>query len=166
MKNCPCGSDKKLADCCARIHADESLAVNAEQLMRARYTAFVINNIDFVVNSYHTSCNAHLERDEIASAAEIDWLELQIINSSKTIDDTAFVEFKAWYMEDGQLQLLHERSRFLKEAVGEQKYWRYIDGTFAEQTQRSTEPVAATKTGRNDPCPCNSGKKYKKCCGK
>ncbi len=22
------------------------------------------------------------------------------------------------------------------------------------------------KTGRNDPCPCGSGKKYKKCCGK
>jgi uncharacterized protein YecA (UPF0149 family) len=22
-----------------------------------------------------------------------------------------------------------------------------------------------TKTGRNDPCPCGSGKKYKKCCG-
>lgn len=25
--------------------------------------------------------------------------------------------------------------------------------------------VAAPKVGRNDPCPCNSGKKYKKCCG-
>ncbi len=28
------------------------------------------------------------------------------------------------------------------------------------------EPVKSDKTGRNDPCPCGSGKKYKKCCGK
>jgi preprotein translocase subunit SecA len=26
--------------------------------------------------------------------------------------------------------------------------------------------VAGTKVGRNDPCPCGSGKKYKKCCGR
>ena len=166
MKNCPCGSEKTLADCCALIHADESLAVNAEQLMRARYTAFVINNIDFVINSYHSSCNAHLERDEIASAAEIDWLKLQIINSSKALDETAFVEFKAWYMEDGQLQLMHERSRFLKERAGEQRVWRYIDGVFPDKKQQVSGPVTVTKVGRNDPCPCNSGKKHKKCCAK
>ena len=29
------------------------------------------------------------------------------------------------------------------------------------------EPIHAEKTvGRNDPCPCGSGKKYKKCCGR
>jgi preprotein translocase subunit SecA len=27
------------------------------------------------------------------------------------------------------------------------------------------EPVTVEKIGRNDPCPCGSGKKYKKCCG-
>jgi uncharacterized protein len=27
------------------------------------------------------------------------------------------------------------------------------------------EPVRSTKVGRNEPCPCGSGKKYKKCCG-
>jgi len=26
-------------------------------------------------------------------------------------------------------------------------------------------PAAANKVGRNDPCPCGSGKKFKKCCG-
>lgn len=29
-----------------------------------------------------------------------------------------------------------------------------------------TKPVTAKKIGRNDPCPCGSGKKYKKCCGR
>ena len=165
MKNCPCGSGKTLAACCALIHADESLAVAAAQLMRARYTAFVTANIDFVLRTYHSRCNSHSERDEIAVAAEIDWIKLQIMDSPEAVDDTAFVEFKAWFMEDGQLQLLHERSRFLREQVGEHRYWRYIDGTFPAPAQ-SDNTATVTKVGRNAPCPCNSGKKHKKCCGK
>ena len=31
--------------------------------------------------------------------------------------------------------------------------------------REGAEPVAVEKVGRNDPCPCGSGKKYKKCCG-
>ncbi|PKM78473.1 MAG: hypothetical protein CVU90_01665 [Firmicutes bacterium HGW-Firmicutes-15] len=30
----------------------------------------------------------------------------------------------------------------------------------------SSQPTRNEKVGRNDPCPCGSGKKYKKCCGK
>jgi len=28
------------------------------------------------------------------------------------------------------------------------------------------EPIKSTKVGRNNPCPCGSGRKYKKCCGR
>ncbi len=37
-----------------------------------------------------------------------------------------------------------------------------------EMFQESTpaQPTKSTKVGRNEPCPCGSGKKYKKCCGK
>ncbi|MFT9447432.1 SEC-C metal-binding domain-containing protein [Gluconobacter japonicus] len=31
--------------------------------------------------------------------------------------------------------------------------------------QFSNVPAMSTKVGRNEPCPCGSGKKYKKCCG-
>ena len=31
--------------------------------------------------------------------------------------------------------------------------------------KRPVRKTAAQKVGRNDPCPCGSGKKYKKCCG-
>ena len=31
---------------------------------------------------------------------------------------------------------------------------------------KKAEPKKSTKVGRNDPCPCGSGKKYKQCCGK
>ena len=36
----------------------------------------------------------------------------------------------------------------------------------AAKPSASKEPVRVTKVGRNDPCPCGSGKKYKKCCGR
>ncbi|MBQ8917973.1 MAG: SEC-C domain-containing protein, partial [Oscillospiraceae bacterium] len=35
------------------------------------------------------------------------------------------------------------------------------DGSLTKKPMR-----AGTKVGRNDPCPCGSGKKYKKCCGR
>jgi preprotein translocase subunit SecA len=35
----------------------------------------------------------------------------------------------------------------------------------APQEKKETVPVGK-RVGRNDPCPCGSGKKYKKCCGK
>jgi hypothetical protein len=39
------------------------------------------------------------------------------------------------------------------------------DSTDDEDDDREEAPVVAAKPGRNDPCPCGSGKKYKKCCG-
>ncbi|MBE6645102.1 MAG: preprotein translocase subunit SecA [Ruminococcaceae bacterium] len=36
---------------------------------------------------------------------------------------------------------------------------------FADGSQITKKPATSNKVGRNDPCPCGSGKKYKKCCG-
>jgi len=36
---------------------------------------------------------------------------------------------------------------------------------FAEE-EKKNQPIKTEKVGRNDPCPCGSGKKYKKCCGR
>ncbi|NQV24417.1 MAG: SEC-C domain-containing protein [Rhodopirellula sp.] len=49
----------------------------------------------------------------------------------------------------------------------------YDEGGYSENSSESTpseaviEPIRnrGVKVGRNDPCPCGSGKKYKKCCG-
>ncbi|WP_317315759.1 preprotein translocase subunit SecA [Peptostreptococcus russellii] len=37
---------------------------------------------------------------------------------------------------------------------------------FEEKAKKGKQAVAETKVGRNDPCPCGSGKKYKNCCGR
>lgn len=41
-----------------------------------------------------------------------------------------------------------------------------VSSTEAKQSPTMQPPIKQPKVGRNDPCPCGSGKKYKKCCGK
>ncbi|MCL6559318.1 MAG: SEC-C domain-containing protein, partial [Firmicutes bacterium] len=46
----------------------------------------------------------------------------------------------------------------------QQQKRRVVENRYAEGGQK--QPVRKeSKIGRNDPCPCGSGKKYKKCCG-
>lgn len=160
MTSCHCGSRQDFKACCALLHNAAKVAESAEQLMRARFSAYVTSDIDFLIETYHSSCNAHLEKAHIIEAANTHWVRLDIIDAPSTSEDTsyAFVEFKAWFMEDGNLNCLHERSRFTKELYQSQLQWRYLDGHYPAATNTTT------KVGRNDPCPCNSGKKYKKCC--
>jgi curved DNA-binding protein CbpA len=66
-------------------------------------------------------------------------------------------------------KMMHQRSKEVSKYMprlvgymdGEEEEEEDWDGEYAPQTVRREEP----KTGRNDPCPCGSGKKYKKCCG-
>ena len=98
------------------------------------------------------------------------WAGLEVINTAAgSHENEGFVEFKA-YFNDGDSQFcMQERSRFVREGG----LWYYIDGTFPEQeetTQPEVDPrlnqtVESFKIGRNDPCICGSGRKYKKCCG-
>jgi len=79
------------------------------------------------------------------------WLALEIIASGED-GDTGWVHFRATSKDRQGLAVQEERSRFVKE----NGHWYYLDGT---------PSVTALKAGRNDPCPCGSGKKFKKCCG-
>ncbi|MBT4699861.1 MAG: hypothetical protein HOB79_02200, partial [Rhodospirillaceae bacterium] len=58
---------------------------------------------------------------------------------------------------DGEDRMHHERSDFKRE----QGQWVYTGG----QMNPRGEPRRVQKVGRNEPCPCGSGKKFKKCCG-
>ena len=170
---CPCGSNQAFSTCCELIHNHHSLAKTAEQLMRARYTAFVIGNNEFIINTYHSTCRPSNEAAEIEAATQLAWCKLEIISTSyDSNSDTAFVEFKAWYIDEGDLQVLHENSRFLKESSLDKNdselCWYYVDGQFIEENGVSKTINNTTtntqKTARNANCPCGSGKKYKRCC--
>ncbi|RXJ74810.1 hypothetical protein CS022_00885 [Veronia nyctiphanis] len=156
VQSCPCGSQRGYAACCQPAHNDHASVDHPEKLMRARYAAHVLGLVDFVVDTYHPSCEAEQHRKGIADSINSDWLGLQVLSSN--IDSSGkqgFVEFKAHYADDVQEYCLHEKSRFLCELIEGKNLWFYIDGVFPGNL----------KAGRNDPCPCGSGKKFKKCCG-
>jgi SEC-C motif-containing protein len=158
-EKCPCGSGKPLAACCGPI-LDGAPAPTAEALMRSRYSAYVTGNIDHIVATHDAPKQDEVDRDATKKwAEESEWLGLEIVATEKggADDDEGMVEFRAKYKAQGNVITHHERSRFRKK----DGRWLYVDGV-----QVKPPPVRAVATaGRNDPCPCGSGKKFKRCHG-
>lgn len=151
---CPCGSKIKAADCCLVFINEKRSAHSAELLMRSRYTAYVLGNEKYILNSWHSSQRPA----SLGMAASVEWQGLKVLQASTEKDNQAFVEFIAVFNDAGNISQMHERSRFIRE----QGVWFYVDGQQIESnTQRSLK-----NPGRNDPCYCGSGKKFKKCCAK
>ncbi len=126
--------------------------------MRARYCAHELNLVEFVIQTYHPSCNADSDADAIAQSVQGDWSKLEVVSSEAgSNDNEGFVTFNAYFTEDKRRYSFTEKSRFVRE----DGQWFYIDGEMYDY------PLAVKKTvvGRNDPCTCGSGKKFKKCCG-
>ncbi len=152
MKNkpCPCGSTTSFAECCALIIKDHSLAKTAEQLMRSRYTAFTLEDNNYLLKTW-----AKENRPETLNIEEapVQWLDLKVENyeEGKEQDSKGTVTFTARFISSGHLCHLHEESRFVRE----DNKWFYLDGTPESSTK---------KISRNEKCPCGSGKKYKRCC--
>ncbi|MDC0609556.1 YchJ family metal-binding protein [Vibrio sp.] len=132
MRNqCPCGSKKRYKNCCELIHKDHSKAQIPEQLMRARYSAYALGLIDFIINTYPHEIATTLPRKEIESGTLLTWTKLVIKSSSLSQNETeGFVHFKAFYIENGASYALEELSRFQKV----NGLWFYVDGTFPESS--------------------------------
>ena len=160
MSACPCGRDLDYSKCCGPIIKKEALAKTSEDLMRARYSAFAKGEVDFIIHSNHTSSRDELSRDEIKNWSENSiWLGLEIVSTEGggESDKKGMVEFIANYQVENQKLKHHERSSF-ERSDGE---WFFVDG----EILRDVVQRVSQKVGRNEPCPCGSGKKYKKCCG-
>ncbi|MBY6106395.1 YchJ family protein [Ferrimonas balearica] len=152
MTACPCGSQRPYAECCQPLHQGDALAATPEQLMRSRYSAYVLAVTDYLIATHHPDFRGDLSADDLAeSCQQTQWQRLEIVNAPPHQGDKGEVEFKAWFRDGTALRALHERSRF----VCQQGHWLYCDGDF--------NPVPSA--GRNAACPCGSGKKFKRCCG-
>lgn len=122
--------------------------------MRSRYSAFACRIPQYLFDTLHPSKRAP---DELAmlekAVGQHNWQGLQIVSTQQgQADDTeGFVAFRATYIDAGQTAVLEENSSFIKEAG----QWFYLQGQFAPEKL----------PGRNDPCWCGSGKKFKKCHG-
>ncbi|WFM73088.1 YchJ family protein [Halomonas sp. CKK8] len=143
---CPCGSGQPLARCCGRYHAGEP-APTPEALMRSRYSAFALDLTDYLLASWHSDTRPA----SLAPDPSTRWVALEILESREEGDE-GVVHFRATFCEGRRWGVLEERSRFRREAGR----WTYLDGS---------PTVTRLKPGRNAPCPCGSGRKFKACCG-
>ena len=159
ITNCPCGSGKKYGECCEPIIKGTTKAATAEALMRARYSAYVAHEIDFIISSCEEGEGiADIDKEATEEwSRQSKWQGLKILRTEEK-DDEGIVEFIADYTLDQMIQHHQEIAGF-KKINGD---WKYVTGNIITETVKRD----GAKVGRNDPCPCGSGKKYKKCCGK
>ena len=160
-QTCPCGSDLTLDACCGRYLRGEQQPATAEMLMRARYSAYVLADVDYIVNTHDPKTVHEVDRAQTeAWAKSSKWLGLEIVSKERggTDDSDGVVEFVARYLLGGGVQTHRERALFRKH----EGRWVFVDGQLvkAEPVRRSGPDV-----GRNDPCHCGSGKKFKRCHG-
>ena len=146
---CPCQSNKSYEDCCGRFHTHAQFPETAEQLMRSRYTAYVLKNVPYIVDTTVPSQQALLNVQAIQAWAEnTQWLGLQILKTETLSKFQSAVEFHAVFQGEEGEQTHHERSIFVK-IDGR---WYFVDPTVPLPTMKQ-------------PCVCGSGKKFKHCCG-
>jgi SEC-C motif domain protein len=160
MNNCPCGKGIPYSECCQPIISGTRTAETAEELMRARYAAYVNAETEFLYETthpHHRKGYDHAGTKQWAETSE--WLGLEIIDIHKggSDDSVGEVEFIARFREKAVACSHHECGHFKREGGR----WYFTEGVMVKP-----KPVTSTKVGRNSPCPCGSGLKYKKCCGK
>ena len=152
---CPCCSGQPYSACCMPYCEGGEAAPTAEALMRSRYTAFVRRDEPYLLKTWHAKTKpASLDMDDYA---QVQWTGLEVLatEAGGEGEQVGTVEYIARFTVQGQVQRLHEVSHF----VCEEGQWFYVDGEIMPQ-----QPLRREKVGRNSPCPCGSGKKFKRCC--
>ncbi|GHV89816.1 UPF0225 protein [Spirochaetia bacterium] len=186
-KPCPCGSGRPYAECCEPYITGAQKPPTAEALMRSRYSAYAEHAVDYIINTCTKNGKDDIDFKQTRDWSEQSkWLGLRIISVEKggVADTEGTVEFEATYERDGLRDVHHERGRFKKQQAAQPgpkdegsplatqpspegagsplDTWLYENGEVVPQTIVRSGP----KVGRNEPCPCGSGKKYKHCHGK
>lgn len=146
---CPCGLGS-YSSCCQPLHLGQKKALTAQQLMRSRYSAFALQEIDYIVKTTALGQQSSLDAQAIFQwSRENRWLKLEIVQTNEKLDKNhALVEFKAHYNDGKNTQIHHEISHFVKF----QDIWYFLDPTLDQQFTMK------------QPCICGSGKKIKQCC--
>ncbi len=159
---CPCGNTASYEKCCQPLHLRQKSAQTAEQLMRSRFCAFVKEQWQYLLDTAHPKETAPNAIEELKSwSTTKTWGMLKILKTrqGKANHDTGEVEFVAFYREPSTLSgsdtkpVLHQHHEY--------SHFKKIDSHWMFTQGIAQEPI---KINRNEPCPCNSGKKAKKCC--
>lgn len=146
---CPCGQPD-YTQCCEPFHLNKANAQTAEQLMRSRYSAFALQQIDYLIATTATGQQALLDRTALESwSKQNTWQRLEVLKHIAKVDKNhACVEFKAYYHDGQHDQIHHEISYF----VQLNQRWYFLD------------PTLDMNITMKQACICGSGKKFKQCC--
>jgi len=152
---CLCGSNISFDSCCGRFLTKTEKTDTAEQLMRSRFTAFCLNDHQYLADTHHPNKRQPHKSNELdSSQTKTIWIKLDIHHTIDGLhhNNTGKVQFSATFNEQGEFFELLETSSFIKE----KGQWMYVDG----------QPIINSvhfKLKRNEPCWCGSGLKYKTC---
>lgn len=146
LQQCPCGSGLTFGQCCEKFINATKFPESPEQLMRSRYSAYVIQNTDYLFNSWHVTTRPEsLDLNNNTTQ----WKKLTIIAAAEnTVQFVAF--FERTVNELKKIFCLAEKSHFIKESN-----WFYHSG----------EALHIFEVTKNMSCPCGSENKFKRCCG-
>lgn len=121
-QSCPCGSGNTLENCCNPYITGKQPAPTPEALMRSRYTAYTLAEVDYIYNTTAPSERKYNnKRDILSFAKNSHWVKLEVLEAKENI-----VEFKAYFLNASlKPEVLHERSLFVHISGA----WYYKHGT-------------------------------------
>ena len=121
---CPCGSKKPLEACCGPYLEGKENAPTPEALMRSRYTAYSLGDLDYIERTMKGKALQGFNKAASEKALEgTTWVQLTVLQASEE-NDTGKVQFVATFQQGGQSSSMHEISTF-KKIEGQ---WYYTDG--------------------------------------
>ena len=109
---CPCGSGETLDNCCGPLHSGAKRAATAEQLMRSRFAAFAVGDVDYLLSTWHRQTRP----DDLELDPDVTWTRLEVVASRAggILDQAGTVEFRAFYRNAGSREVMHEVSEFVR----------------------------------------------------
>ena len=120
---CPCQSGSAYPECCGPFHHGDAAAPTAERLMRSRYSAFALDEVEYLLGTWHSTTRP----EQLETDSAIRWTGLEIVGRTGggLLDSAGTVAFQARFSIDGRSDIHRENSRFVREGGR----WRYLDGT-------------------------------------
>lgn len=128
LMKCYCTSGLIYSTCCEPFINQNSKPKTALELMRSRYSAYVLANADYIINTtYHKTRKYYTKKQVLKWAQECNWQKLEILYfDEESVDDNkGCIEFKAYFLDSNhKLQCHHEKSSFIKYT----NEWFFVDG--------------------------------------
>ena len=125
MPHCPCCSGRDYINCCQSYLDGQASPKTPEALMRSRYTAYTMANIDYIEKTQRGKAAAGFQALDARSwAKRVTWTKLEILSTELKRPNKSVVEFIATFVDGYTPQSMHEKSEFIKKAG----LWFYVNG--------------------------------------